>query len=219
MKKTLSILVVSISLLLGACHPGGPEVVEDLDLVVTSYDPEFNFSSVRTYVLIDSIVHIQDRNNTGNNVLLRRDLDPFIINQVATQLNNLGYTRLTSFDGGQTPDVVVQISALSNTNVGATTNYYDWWDYWGWYPGWSSFSPYMGGGWYPYPIRTTSLYTYETGTLRIDMADPNAPDPGNQQIPLVWTAAFRGILTGNAANLQARLGPGINQAFKQSPYL
>lgn len=219
MKRVLSLLMVGASLAINSCRPGGPEFVEELDVVVTSYDPQFNFSAVKTYVLLDTVVHIQDRSNASSNVLLRRDLDPFIISQVRNNLNQLGYTPLTDFSNGQKPDVVVQISALSTTNVGAYARYTDWWDYWGWYPGWGSFSPYMGGGWHPYPIRTTSYYTYETGTLRVDMTDPNSPDPANMRVPIVWTAAFQGILTGNPASLQSRLGPGINKAFQQSRYL
>jgi hypothetical protein len=218
MKKVLSFLMIGVPLAISSCRPSGPEFVEELDVVVTNYDPQFNFSAVKTYVLLDTIVHIQDRSNAGSNVLLRRDLDPFIIAQVQLNLNQLVYKPLTDFAGAQKPDVVVQLSALSTTNVGAYSRYTDWWDYWGWYPGWSRFSPYMGGGWYPYPIRTTSYYTYETGTLRVDMADPNSPDPANKRVPIVWTAAFQGILTGNSASLQSRLGPGINKAFQQSPY-
>lgn len=211
--------MIGVSLVMGSCHPKGPEFVEELDLVITSYNPQFNFSSLKTYVLLDTVVHIRDRSNASSNVLLRRDLDPFIISQVINNLNQRGYTRLTDFADGQKPDVVVQVSALSTTNVGAYTQYNDWWDYWGWYPGWSSFSPYMGDGWSSYPIQTTSYYSYETGTLRIDMIDLSSPDPTNKQVPIVWTAAFRGVLTGNAADLQSRLGPGISKAFQQSPYL
>jgi len=92
--------MIGLSVAINSCRPGGPEFVEELDVVVTSYDPQFNFSAVKTYVLLDTVVHIQDLSNAGTNVLLRRDLDPFIIAQVHNNLNQLGYTQLTDFSGG-----------------------------------------------------------------------------------------------------------------------
>ena len=39
------------------CEPDGPEAIEDYDVVVTNHDSSFNFATVRTYYLLDSVVH------------------------------------------------------------------------------------------------------------------------------------------------------------------
>jgi len=79
---------------------------------------------------------------------------------------------------------------------------------WGYGPGW--------GGGYPYVPVVTS---YTTGTLIIDMIDPNNPNTSEEIIPIIWSAFLNGLVTGSEASIQTRVTNGINQAFDQSPYL
>jgi len=107
--------------------------------------------------------------------------------------------------------------------VGVDNSYYVWypgWGYWGWWPGWG-YWPGYGPGWgWGYPGYVGRV-TYETGTVFVDMIDPNDPAPAVEppEIPVVWTGALRGILSGGAATAATRIVDGLNQAFDQSPYL
>ncbi|MBD0257944.1 MAG: DUF4136 domain-containing protein [Cytophagales bacterium] len=214
MKSSL-FLLAAMALLLPACYPEGPDEVADYYVVATQNDPSFNFSKVKTYVLVDSVVQLGGRPDQQSMVLTPKR-NAFILQQVAGQFNNLGYTAITSPADGQKPDVLVQVSAVVTESTAA---YYNdsWWDYWDWYPGWAYYYPYVGGGWYPYGA--IALYRYRTGTLNIEVFDPAGADASTRQIRRVWIAALENILTGNPSTLEARLGSDIGKAFRQSPYL
>ena len=214
MKSTL-FLLAGVMLLLNACYPDGPDTVQDYDVVSTQYDPSFDFSKVKTYVLVDSVVQLSDNQQTKSTALTPK-VNAFILQQVATRLDQLGYTRLTSLANGQRPDVLVQVSAVATENVASYYNDY-WWNYWGWYPGWNYYYPYVGGGWYPYG--TIGLYSYKTGTISIEMVNPAGANAPAKQVPRVWIAALEGILSRSTASLESSLGTDIQKAFRQSPYL
>ena len=38
-------------LVLGGCYPAGPDFTEDLDVVYSNFDPEFDFQSRSTYAM------------------------------------------------------------------------------------------------------------------------------------------------------------------------
>ncbi len=155
-------LLAAMAFLLTACYPDGPDAVTNYYVVATQNDPSFNFSKVKTYVLVDSVVQLGDRPDKHSMVLTPKR-NAFILQQVAGQLNALGYTPVTSPADGQQPDVMVQVSAVVTENTAA---YYNdsWWDSWDWYPGWAYYYPYVGGGWYPYGA--IGSYRYRTGTLQ-----------------------------------------------------
>ena len=74
-----------------------------------------------------------------------------------------------------------------------------------------------GGWYYPYPV----TYSYDTGTLIMEMVDLRQPvDQSNQnKLPVIWHAYASGLLYGNSHfNMQLTLN-AVNQAFAQSPYL
>jgi hypothetical protein len=209
-------LVISITLLLSSCYPQGPELVSDYDVVGTSVDSSFNFSQVRTYALIDTVLVMQGNSNQ------RRYLDPrlnsFLISQVENNMNRLGYTRIITISPDEVPDLVIQVSAFSNTTVGA---YYDtWYNNWGWYQGWNSWNPGagFGPGWYPSGV--AYYYSVTTGTVLLEMVNPTAANSSTQRFPVVWVGTLNGLLdfADNTSNRE-RIANGIDRAFTQSPYL
>lgn len=209
-------LLVSLTLLLASCYPKGPEIVSDYDVVGTSLDSTFNFSQMRTYAIIDTVLVMQG--NSGSRRYLAPDLNDFIINQVENNMNRLGYTRITNISADEVPDVVLQVSAFSNTAVGA---YYDtWYNNWGWYQGWNRWNPGagFGPGWYPSGV--AYYYTVTTGTVLLEMVNPTAADSDTQRFPVVWVGTLNGLLefADNTSNRE-RIANGIDRAFIQSPYL
>jgi len=190
------IFYFSIILLLGSCYPQGPEYYEDLDLVYTNYDDQYDFSSKGTFAIPDKIVKV-----TGN--LIEGEDPEFVDDEYAgpmldKMIQNMEALGWTATDDPANADVVLFPAVWTNTTI------YYWYDYWCWYYPW-----YCGWGW-GYP----SVSSYTTGTLVMTLVADGDDyiDPTR-----VWTAAANGLLSG-AFNL-TRVNNAIDQAFEQSPYL
>lgn len=204
--KRLSAMVLPaiLGVLALGCFPAGPEFIEDLDVVYTSFDEDFNFQSRGTYAMPDQIViDVEiDRNGDTTYVYMK---DVFANQILATIDQNMSSNGWSKVDIDDTPDVVVTPAGIKSTTY-YYSYWYNWW-YGGFYPGW---------GWYYPPSYTVS--SVSTGTMLITIADPNVEnDSPINQSEVAWLAAANGILTSNFD--VARVNQGINQAFAQSPYL
>jgi hypothetical protein len=199
MKKKMIMFWASLLFVyLVSCYPQGPEYYEELDIVYTNYDDQFNFESAGSYSMPDKIVKI-----TGN---LADGQDPEFVKEpygsqmlqlIESNMSDLGWTRT-----GDPADADLVLFPAVWTN---TTIYY-WYDYWCWYSyyycGW-------GWGWY-YPTATSIT----TGTLVMTLV---ADGDDYVEPALVWTAAVNGLLSGSYNT--SRVTKGVDQAFEQSPYL
>ena len=191
-------------LILSGCYPKGPDYVEDLDIVYTSYDEGFDFKARSTYARPDSIVVEVDIDRNGDTTLIYmkpRFSDP-ILAEIDKNMQAYGWTKVGV---GDDPDILVLPAGTSST-----TTYYSWWYDW-WYGGWWGWY-----GWYYPPYYSVGSIT--TGSLIIVITDPNSAEnsPINKA-EASWIAVFNGILTsGNNIN---RVTDGIEQSFEQSPYL
>ncbi len=216
MKKTWSILPVFAGILLGlmSCYPGDVTNVQHLQLVVTSRDYTVSYSRFSTYVVLDSVVHI-DLEDNANDSLLIRDSDALILARVATNMEAIGY--LEEMDPlNNTPDVILLVGALAVTKSAYSS--YGWWPWvgWGYSPGWGCCGPGYGWG---YPWAPASTVSYAFGTLLITMMDPSRPSLGFDTAPVLWVAGINGLLEGSTSNIGTRITTSIDQAFDQSPYL
>lgn len=202
MKRIL--LLALPALLLGSCYPAGPEYVEDLDVVYTTYDETYDFQGQSTYARPDKIVvDVEiDRGDTTY-VYMKDALAAPILAAIDAQMQAYGWSKV---DISAAPDVIVNPAAVSST-----TYYYSYW--YDWYYG-----GYYGGywGWYYPPYYSVSSVT--TGSLIIVMADPSAADSspiGKSQT--AWLSVANGVATGYGD--VGRVTNAINKAFAQSPYL
>lgn len=189
-------------LVLGGCYPAGPDYTEDLDVVFTDYDPEFDFQGQSSYAMPDKIVVDVDIANNGDTTYeYMKDIyaGP-ILDKIEANMTALGWTRV---DIAGNPDVV-----LTPAGISSTTYYYSYWYDW-WYGGY-----YGGWGWYYPPYYSVSSYT--TGSLIMIIADPTIDSPINKS-PTAWIGALNGLLTGGG-NINRALD-GVDQAFEQSAYL
>ena len=55
---TRTLLLVALAASLAACYPGTVDNITELDLIVTNYDTEFNFQSIRYYAMSDEVIDI-----------------------------------------------------------------------------------------------------------------------------------------------------------------
>jgi hypothetical protein len=202
---------VIIPLLLSSCGPDAPSTQDQLDLVVTSYQPSFRFDQASTYYLPNQIVVIEDPGTTTEPV--DPALSQHVLQTIAAQLNARGYTQLPA--GSTTPpSIFVEVSEME-TEV--TQEYYGYWySYYGGY-----YAPFYGSayavGWAPVP---TAYVTSSTlGSLILNVTDPNHPDTASKTIPTVWAAVLNGVIDNSTQDqIQQRIDTGIEQAFAQSPY-
>lgn len=197
-----------------SCEEEGAEFVSDLDVVVTRFDEAFDFAATKTYLMPDTIVHIPpDENYTERDSAFHAA----ILERVAQNMETLGYQRVT--EGGEAteaPDLVLTLTILDR-------NYYHaygwgpdlWYGYWGYYNwGYWGYS-WIGPGWYAHYPGYWSGYAYSTGSLVLDLMQPQ--ENGNEeQIPVVWNGIFKGIYS---FGLSQRMLRGVDQMFEQSPYL
>jgi hypothetical protein len=188
--------------LLAGCYPGGPEFTDDLDVVYTTYDEDYDFGAAATFAIPDKIVIDVEVNNNGDTTYeYMKDIyaQP-LLQKMAANMTSLGYQQV-SIDGN--PDLLLMPAAMSST-----TYFYDYWYCWwygGYYPGW---------GWYYPPYYTVSSYT--TGSLIMTLVDPNNDSPiGRAQS--AWIGAANGLLS-NSTDINRALD-AVDQAFAQSPYL
>lgn len=194
-----------MSLLFG-CYPNGPEYVNDLDLVVTRYDKSFDFKKdAKTYAIPNDVVKITGNLINGEEVeFIDDEYASIIINSIKDNLDAYGWTEAQP---GQA-DVLILPSAMSSTTF---LWYYDWW-YWDWW------YPYDWWGWYyPYPIWGYGG-SYTSGSVFLQMTYPEGITAADN-IPVPWAVVLNGLLEGSTSQIQQRIEKGIDQAFKQSPYL
>jgi hypothetical protein len=184
---------------LGSCYPGDPLSASDADLVLTLYDPEADFSTKLTYAMPDTVMQIALPGEDSEPIT--RAYDEAILATVAENMEAAGYGRVQDPDAA---DVVVLV-AVNTTDWTGTTIWCDWyWDYWwGYVPGWC------------YPVE----YDYTTGTVVLEMLDPEKTDVDPRRLPSIWQAALNGVAEGTRPETEARIRNGIDRAFEQSPYL
>ncbi len=203
MRSKFSSLVFALAsgLALWGCYPDGPEYYEDTDVTFTQYDSEFDFASRQTYALPDRIVVDVEIDNGDTTYVYMRDVYATpILQTIDANMSEYGWTKVAI---SANPDVVLTPAAFKNTTY-FYSYWYDWW-WGGWYPGW---------GWYYPPYYTISSIT--TGSMVINMADPNIDNPIDRA-PVTWMMIGNGLASGSD-NIN-RMIEAIDQAFAQSPYL
>ena len=195
MKKKV-FAIAFVGMLMG-CYPDGADYTEELDIVYSNYDETYDFQSKGTYTMPDEIIKLTGDENDPVDYVADQYADP-ILDQIEENMSALGWTRVA-----ENGDVEL-LSATWTT----TTIYYYGGGYWCWY------NPYYcGGGWYyPYPVATS----YTSGTLVMTMVDPNM-ESADGRVRAIWTGAINGLLSDVYSS--SRVENGVNQAFKQSPYL
>ncbi len=204
-------LVMLMLPLLPACYPKGADYIEELDIVYTNYDANFDFASKKTYAIPDSVIKItgdnfEDPDGDGKPTFVGSQYSTAILAAINQNMTAAGWTKVNK---NANPDVILLPSTMTTTNI---YYYYDWW-YWGWYyPGWC----YCWGWYYPgyYPPYVSG---YRSGSVFMQMIDHKAIGAATENIPVVWSVILNGLAEGN--NITARIQTNMDKAFAQSPYI
>jgi len=210
-KTRLTLFASAVMMLMGAggcnLYPDSETRVEDLDIIITRYDKETDFTQLNTYSIVDEVYAVdEDTSNAPDPV----DNSDYIISTINANMEALGYQKVNS---NSDPDVRIVVTA-SSANI--TVYYYNYYGYYYPYWGWGG---YYGGWYYPYygyPVTET----YTTGSLFIDMVDyRDYTGSSTDSVRVVWTGIMNGLLEGSSSGITARIKTGVDQAFEQSPYL
>jgi hypothetical protein len=212
------LFILSLPFLLFSCYPGGPEYVEDMDLVATKYDSTFNFSNVITYIMPDTVMPVYDPDHPEDAEPINKQLQKLILDEMADQFDQLGYERIFDTINGY-PDAYVTISSFTSTYIGY---YYDYWYYWwGYYPYWP---PYWGGYYPYYPWGGAYMYSYTTGTVLFQMMDPRMMkrSPSYGLVPSTdWLKEVHRILLIESSAVSSKCSsnhPTFKNPNHQNPY-
>jgi hypothetical protein len=198
-KSKTIILIGTLGIVLLGCYPQGPEYVDDLDVVLTYFNDDYDFASKQTYARPDKIVKITGNLRDGEDPVFIPDATAaLILAQIDANMQDLGYQKV---------DVSADADLLLAPAAWETTTIVYWYDYWYWW--WGGYYP----GWGYYPGYVSS---YSTGTLIMSLIDP-AMVGANGNPVVQWTGAMNGLLTKSYN--ASRVNKAIDQAFDQSPYL
>lgn len=194
--------LLAVSVIYGACTPGSELTAAESDIVITLYDTDFNFGSVKTFSMPDTIYAITEESLKASEIDYADQRA--ILDLVASKFEDRGYQLV---DVAQSPDFAVML----------TEQQVDYWNLYSWVP----WYPWYGGGWWwYYPPATGVSYAFSTGTLYVQMGDfDEAPSDPEKAPDAHWYASMNGITNDTKSNVRRRVTDSINQAFDQSPYL
>lgn len=105
------------------CYPSGPDYVEDLDVVYTTYNDKYDFASKSTYSMPDKIVvDVQIDKGDTTYVYMKDKFATPILEAIDKNMKDKGWTKV---DISKNPDLLVSPAAISST-----TYYYSYWYDW-----------------------------------------------------------------------------------------
>lgn len=207
-KLIFSSVILGLAVL-SSCYPGSDRTLENTELVYTVYEDGFDFSLMKTYFLAEEVIAI-DTTQT-----IPESTRKAITDRIELNMNNLGWTRVYDVDNNGIPTDAAALVVLASVLTGSVEGVSYWPGYGGWYGGWWGWGGYPGYGWGGVAIP----YSYDTGTMYIDMLDRSTYDADNERIDLVWMSAMNSVLSSSGFDTNSRIDRVIDQAYAQSPYL
>lgn len=207
MKRLIPALLVAV-FAFAACEKD-PDMgkVDSQYLVYTNYDKQADFNKFSTYYLPDSILII---GNSAKPEYWKGAEAADILNAYSQNLEARGFMPAADKESA---DLGVQVSYVMSTYYFTDYGQPEWW--WG-YPGYWG-SGYWGdwNGWYyPYAVN----YSYSTNSFITELLDLTVAEGAGKKLPVVWTSYMSGLAYSSSVNKTLAVN-GVNQAFKQSPYL
>lgn len=201
MKKIIYLLIAVFAVTACQKEPDFDELSEEY-LVFTSYDNGYSFSTPTTIFVPNSIVLLgtsQGESPEWSDANAQKILTEFV-----TNFTTAGYT--VTRNATAAADLKLNVSFIEDVTYFITYDYpyWWWWDYY--WPGW----------YYPYPL----VYGYAVGSLISELVVPGVEaNPSGQKLPTEWYSYISGEEYGNKDMVTPYIVRGVDNAFKQSPYL
>jgi hypothetical protein len=199
---------------LAACNDDD-DITGPTGIVTTVRDQTFNFTSLHTFAMPDTIVQFVPL--TGSPLVVSRSFDQVALNEVRQNLLARGYTQVTDPQTTR-PDFVVLVGSTATTNYDAYVTY-PWYNIWGFYPGWGWYAEGFNSSWnlvYPwYP--QIGVTAYDRGTLVVTLLPTASVSALSQTIDASWAGIASALLNGTITSTS--VANAVDEMFQQSPYL
>lgn len=211
MKKLVFVIVlaaVPLLLLLNSCRkdPLKHLTSEETRVYSTQRDSSVNFSSFKTFSIVDSVVVIENDQQPHRELT---DADSKLLQEIKDQMQQKGYVPVGK---DQDPDLGVNVTRISNSYLNIVQYPYDWWGYPGYWDPY--YWGYPGYGYYFPP--SFGIYQSQEDLLTIDLINLRDADKNSdKQIDGIWNATIRGDAVLESRNYNNE----IKAVFDQSPYL
>lgn len=199
-----------------ACDDDDDDItVVPTPVVRTVRDPSFNFTNLRTFAMPDTVAHLVPA--TGTPLVVSREWDRTVLDQVKANLLARGYTQVTS-PATTAPDFVVLVGATAATNYDVYATY-SWYPYYGYYSGWGWYAPGFTSDWtivYPF-YSTVGVTAFDRGTFLVTLVPTVTVNPLGKSLNAEWAATATALLDGGVTENMVR--GAVDQMFDLSPYL
>jgi hypothetical protein len=197
------------------CDDSNDVVVPTINSAVAVFkDSSFDFTTLRTFSMPDTIVHLFPLGEAAQAVT--RQFDRVAINQVRQDLRARGYVEITN--ASIRPDFVVLVGATATPNYNAFVGY-PWFTFWGFYRGWAWFSPGFSTTWgiiYPW-FSVVGITSFDRGTLIVDLIPTSSVNTTTRTIRSAWTGVAASLLNGSITSVT--VSAAVDRMFQLSPYL
>ena len=200
-------MVAAGAMLVSSCRkdPLKDMTAEESRIYVTNYDEQADFSSYKTFSIVDSVAVLSNREGATKELTT---YDQNLLALLKSHMQERGYTLV---DKSAKPDLAMNVTRIDNTTtqVGYNPGYWagwpGYWDtgYWG-YPGWNY--------WFP---SYYTVFRYNEKSVAVDLVDLKNAASHDNQLVAVWNAQLRGTGVWNGDNLETML----KAVFFQSQYL
>ncbi len=190
------------SILLSACYPDHEIYPEETDTVYTTYLPGTDFSEMKYFVMVDSILRLDSYlNNFGN-----EQYDDLILSRFKQNLERRGYKDAAGID---TVDIDFKVVITDVSGLDITY-------YWAYLPYGYLYTGYFDddlNAYFPLPPPDQILVQAKTGLL-VDFL--NYQEPISDTSEVYWRALTNGA---QSTFMEARIQLNIDKMFIQSPNL
>jgi hypothetical protein len=195
-------VLLGMLVVLGACYPGGPEDLDDLDLVLTFRDQSVDFSGLARYAMLDTVFELDVDDSSAEPLDPR--FDPTILESLQRNMESRGFVRETD-PANNPPDVWLEVGAIKS-------------DVWVYYYRWGYYPPGWGCCYYPPSLGTAKFDQGSIVWQLLDLRnyDPNDPDA---VAPVMWYGGINGALSSSNSTNHEKIAAGIDQGFAQSTYV
>jgi hypothetical protein len=178
-------------------------------------DPTFNFTTLRTFAMPDTVAHFTSL--TGTSISPSREFDRTVLDQVKANLQARGYVQVTNPVINK-PDFVVLVGATASQTYDAYSTY-SWYPYYGYYSGWGWYTQGFTSDWtlvYPF-YASEGVTPLERGTFLVTLVPTLSVNPLSRQIRGEWAGTATSLLNGNVTDNLVKAA--VDEMFRQSPYL
>lgn len=113
--RNLSYATLVALLILAGCYPGGPEFVDELDIAISHFDPDYfnvdNDLTGTTFEMPDSVVYLKDGKENED---ADHSKDGQLLVQIRDHMLANGFTEFVEVEG-QEPNLIVAVISITST--------------------------------------------------------------------------------------------------------